>query len=106
MGVHYDWNIEVIAQFYATLFIEEVEYVRAMHWMTEGKWYHMLPSEDCIPVRPVWVTGGSLQHCRERNPPPHSKSCLGFYLACVTLTMPLRQGFMRRENPARSFKRI
>jgi methionine aminopeptidase len=31
MGVHYDWNIEVIAQFYATLFIEEVEDVRAMH---------------------------------------------------------------------------
>jgi hypothetical protein len=31
MGVHYDWNIEVIAQFYATLFIEETEDVRAMH---------------------------------------------------------------------------
>jgi hypothetical protein len=31
MGVHYDWNIEVIAQFYATLFIEEAEDVRAMH---------------------------------------------------------------------------
>jgi hypothetical protein len=31
MGVHYDWNIEVITQFYATLFIEEAEDVRAMH---------------------------------------------------------------------------
>jgi methionine aminopeptidase len=31
MGVHYDWNIEVIAQFYATLFIEEAEDVRAMY---------------------------------------------------------------------------
>jgi hypothetical protein len=31
MGIHYDCNIEVIAQFYATLFIEEVEDVRAMH---------------------------------------------------------------------------
>jgi hypothetical protein len=41
MGVHYDWNIEVIAQFYATLFIEEAEYVRAMHWMTKGEWYHI-----------------------------------------------------------------
>jgi hypothetical protein len=41
MGVHYDWNIEVIAQFYATLFIEEAEDVRAMRWMTEGEWYHI-----------------------------------------------------------------
>jgi hypothetical protein len=41
MGVHYDWNIEVIAQFYATLFIEEAEDVNAMHWMTKGKWYHI-----------------------------------------------------------------
>jgi hypothetical protein len=41
MGVHYDWNIEVIAQFYATLFIEEAEDVRAMHWMIGGEWYHI-----------------------------------------------------------------
>jgi hypothetical protein len=41
MSVHYDWNIEVIAQFYATLFIEEAKDVRAMHWMTEGEWYHI-----------------------------------------------------------------
>jgi hypothetical protein len=41
MGLHYDWNIEVIAQFYVTLFIEEAEDVRAMHWMTEGEWYHI-----------------------------------------------------------------
>jgi hypothetical protein len=32
-GFHYNWNIEVIAQFYSTLFIEEAENVRAMHWM-------------------------------------------------------------------------
>jgi hypothetical protein len=31
MGFHYDWNIEVIAQFYASLFIEEEGSVRAMH---------------------------------------------------------------------------
>jgi hypothetical protein len=37
MGFHYDWNIEVIAQFYATLFFEETGNVRAMHWMTEGE---------------------------------------------------------------------
>jgi hypothetical protein len=41
MGVHYDWNIDAIAQFYATLFLEEAEDVRAMHWMTEGEWYHI-----------------------------------------------------------------
>jgi hypothetical protein len=41
MSVYYDWNIEVIAQLYATLFIEEAEDVRAMHWMMEGEWYHI-----------------------------------------------------------------
>jgi hypothetical protein len=41
MGVHYDWNIEVVAQFYATLFIEDAEDVRAVHWMAEGEWYHI-----------------------------------------------------------------
>jgi hypothetical protein len=41
MGVHYDWNIVVIAQFYATLFIEETEGVRRMHWMTEQDWYNI-----------------------------------------------------------------
>jgi hypothetical protein len=62
--------------------------------------------EAAEPVRPVWVTRGSLQLNREKNPPPQSKSCLNFYLACVALTMPLRQGFMRREKSTRSFKRI
>jgi hypothetical protein len=40
MGVHYDWNIEVRAQFCATLFIE-AEGVRRMHWLTEGEWYNI-----------------------------------------------------------------
>jgi hypothetical protein len=31
-----------------------------------------------IPVRSAWVMSGSLQHSREKNPPPQSKSCLGF----------------------------
>jgi hypothetical protein len=31
MEFHYDWNIEIIAQFYATLFFEETENVRVMH---------------------------------------------------------------------------
>jgi hypothetical protein len=30
MGVHYDWNIEIIAQFYVTLFIKEAKDMRAM----------------------------------------------------------------------------
>ena len=33
----HDWNFEVIAQFYATLFVEEEP--RRMHWMLEGQWY-------------------------------------------------------------------
>jgi hypothetical protein len=36
MGAQYDWNMEVIAQFYATLFIKEGGGVRKMHWMIEG----------------------------------------------------------------------
>jgi hypothetical protein len=64
-------------------------------------------------VRPTGYTdqtnlgdhGWSSAQQRE-NPPPQSKSCLGFYLACVALIMSLRQGFMRREKPTRSFKRI
>jgi hypothetical protein len=57
-----------------------------------------------IPVRLVWVTKGSLQLNKEKIPPPQSKSCLDFYLACVSLTMPLRQGFVRREKPEKTSK--
>jgi hypothetical protein len=35
MGAQYDWNVEVVAQFYATLYIEEGGGARKMHWMTE-----------------------------------------------------------------------
>jgi hypothetical protein len=41
MGIHYDWNVEVIAQFYTTLYIEEAGGARRTHWMTEGDWYHI-----------------------------------------------------------------
>jgi hypothetical protein len=41
MGFRYDWNIEIIARFYATLFIAEAENVRAMYWMTESEWNHI-----------------------------------------------------------------
>ena len=37
MEFQHPWNSEVIAQFYATLFVEED--LRRMHWMLEGQWY-------------------------------------------------------------------
>ena len=37
MEFQHDWNTEVVAQFYATLYVEEDE--RRMHWMLEGQWY-------------------------------------------------------------------
>jgi hypothetical protein len=39
--LQYDWNVEVIAQFYATLYIEEGGGTRKMHSMTEGDWYNI-----------------------------------------------------------------
>jgi hypothetical protein len=39
MGVHYDWNVEVIAKFYPILYIEDAGGARRIHWMTEGEWY-------------------------------------------------------------------
>ena len=39
MAFKYDWNVEVVAQFYATLYIEEAGSVRQMHWMTCGRQY-------------------------------------------------------------------
>jgi hypothetical protein len=41
MGNHYDWNVEVIAQFYATLYIKEGGAARRMHWMTKGDWFNI-----------------------------------------------------------------
>jgi hypothetical protein len=41
MGVYYDWNMEVIAQFYATLSMEEAGGARRIHWMTKGEWYNI-----------------------------------------------------------------
>jgi hypothetical protein len=36
-----DWNNEIIAQFYATLYFEECGETRKLHWMTEGQWYEV-----------------------------------------------------------------
>jgi hypothetical protein len=41
MGAHRDWNMEVIAQFYATIYIKEAGCARRMHWMTEGEWFNL-----------------------------------------------------------------
>jgi hypothetical protein len=41
MGAHSDWNVEVIAQFYTTLYIEEGGGARKMHWMSEDDWYNI-----------------------------------------------------------------
>jgi hypothetical protein len=35
--MHYNWNEEVIAQFYAILFIEKAGGLRRIYWMTEGE---------------------------------------------------------------------
>ena len=37
MGFRYDWNNEVIAQFYATCYFETIDDMQLVHWMTEGK---------------------------------------------------------------------
>ena len=37
MEFQQDWNSNVIAQFYATLYVEED--MKRMHWMIEGSWY-------------------------------------------------------------------
>jgi hypothetical protein len=34
-----DWNNEVIAQFYATVYFEEHGDTRKFHWMTKSQWY-------------------------------------------------------------------
>jgi hypothetical protein len=34
-----DWNNEVIAQFYATVYFEEHGGTRKLYWMIEGQWY-------------------------------------------------------------------
>jgi hypothetical protein len=42
MGFRNSWNMEVIAQFYATVAFEEHESARKMHWMTEGTRYSVI----------------------------------------------------------------
>jgi hypothetical protein len=41
MGIHYNWNVDIIAQCYATLYIEEGGGARRMHWMTKGDWFNI-----------------------------------------------------------------
>jgi hypothetical protein len=41
MAFQKNWNNEIIAQFYATLFVGDREHTRKFHWMTEGRWYEI-----------------------------------------------------------------
>jgi hypothetical protein len=41
LGIHYDWNVKVIAQFYATLYIEEGGGAKRIHWMIDGNWFNI-----------------------------------------------------------------
>jgi len=41
MGFQKDWNKEVIARFYATVYFGYLGEDRAMFWMTEGKYYRV-----------------------------------------------------------------
>jgi hypothetical protein len=36
-----NWNNKVIAQFYATMYFEDHENTRKLHWMTDGQWYEV-----------------------------------------------------------------
>lgn len=40
MGFSYNWNTEVIAQFYATIYFDYAD-EPTLHWMTQGNWYHI-----------------------------------------------------------------
>jgi hypothetical protein len=62
MGIHYDWNVEVIAQLYATLYIEEGGGARRMHWMTEGDWFNI--SYDDFASH---FSFGAADACRQRR---------------------------------------
>ena len=39
VGFKYDWNTKVVAQFYATLYVEEAGDVRQIHLMIQGRSY-------------------------------------------------------------------
>jgi hypothetical protein len=39
MAFRKNWNNKIIAQFFATLYVEEMGDSRKFYWMTEGRWY-------------------------------------------------------------------
>jgi hypothetical protein len=41
MSFQKNWNNEIIAQFYATFYVEEREDIRKFHWMTKGRWFEI-----------------------------------------------------------------
>jgi hypothetical protein len=66
MGAQYDCNVEVIAQFYATLYIEEGGGARKMYWMTEGDWYN-IRYED-FTSHFFWVVDAHCSRIHIHNP--------------------------------------
>jgi hypothetical protein len=42
MAFQKNWNNEIIAQFYAILYVEERGDMRKFHWMTEGRRYEII----------------------------------------------------------------
>jgi hypothetical protein len=36
-----NWNNEIIAQFFTTLYVEEIGDTRKFYWMIEGRWYEI-----------------------------------------------------------------
>jgi hypothetical protein len=41
MRLQKNWNNEIIAQFFSTLYVEERGYTRKFYWMAEGRWYEI-----------------------------------------------------------------
>jgi len=111
MSYKYDWNNEIIAQFYATCYFEEAENVRTVHWMTEGNWYFITyhefarkfgygPSDDRrdrIHIQPILPTS----ECAFMYHPDHRGSVglvNGLYSYYACLNRLFRKSFCLREG--------
>jgi hypothetical protein len=64
-----------------------------LHHSSKGQ--HNRPDRQGLLVGPVEVIRGSPPPSSVKNPPLPSRKCLGYYLACVTLTMLLRHDLTR-----------
>jgi hypothetical protein len=50
MAFKKNWNNEVIAQFFGTLFVEDHGGTRKLHWMTEGSWFEVSYAQFVRPL--------------------------------------------------------